>query len=190
MTDSEHIEILRRGPKFWNAWREQYPSEVPNLNEAALSPSERQMGSVNGGPVNLRAARMQNASLRYATLSGAELEFADLSGADLAYARLNSANLKAANLSHAVLDHADFADANLTDANLSGTSLRHAQNLIQRQIEHSITDADTILPPHLNRPGIRSEVARNADVIEIPSRGNIQNASVTGYWAARTLPKI
>ena len=153
MTDPGHIEILRRGPKLWNAWREQHPSEIPDLNEAALSPTERQMGSVNGGPVNLRAARMQNASLRYATLTGAELEFADLSGADLAYARLNNANLKAANLSFAVLDHADLADADLTDANLSGASLRHAQNLNQSQIEHSITDANTILPPHLDRPG-------------------------------------
>lgn len=175
--DSEHIEILRRGPRAWNAWREQHPSQVPNLDNTTLTLGERQLGPVNGGPINLRAARMQRAFLRSATLLAADLEAADLSEADLAYARLERANLKAANLSGALLDYADFAGAVLTDANLSGASLRHAQNLTQAQISHSVCNADTILPDHLQNPASRLDIVSEARVDDsFPSRPVSQNA--------------
>ena len=111
MTDSKHIEILRRGPRAWNAWRRDNPSHIPNLDDAALSLSERQLGPINGGPINLRSACMQRAFFRSANLSAGDLESADLSEANLAYARLDRANLKGANLQGAVLDYADFNGA-------------------------------------------------------------------------------
>jgi len=107
------------------------------------------MGPANGGPVNLKAARLQDAFLRFATLSAGNLEAADLSGADLVHARFDDADLRAANLSNAKLDHADFAGANLRDVNLSGASLCHAKNLTQAQLEESMGSDSTILPLHL-----------------------------------------
>jgi uncharacterized protein YjbI with pentapeptide repeats len=109
---------------------------------------------------------MQRAFLRSATLSEADLEAADMSGIDLAYARLHRANLKAANLSGALLDYADFAEAVLADTNLSGASLRHVQNLTQAQINHSICNAHTILPEHLENPASRLEIVRETTVDE------------------------
>jgi hypothetical protein len=169
LADTEHIELLRRGPRVWNAWREENPSQVPNLDDAALTLGERQLGPINGGPINLRSAHMQRAFLRSATLSAADLQAADLSGADLAYARLDRANLKAANLRYAVLDHADFNDAILTDADLSGASLQHVQNLTQAQINHSTCDGATILPEHLVRPTSTLVVVRKVDADEFLS---------------------
>jgi hypothetical protein len=67
MSDPEHIEILRRGPRAWNA-----------LDDVALPLGERQLGPINGGPINLRSASMQRAFLRSATLTGADLEAVDL----------------------------------------------------------------------------------------------------------------
>ncbi len=107
------------------------------------------MGPANGGPVNLEAARLQDAFLRFATLSAGNLAEADFSGADLVHARFDDADLSAANLSNANLDHADFAGANLKDVNLSGASLRHAKNLTQAQLEESIGSDSTILPLYL-----------------------------------------
>lgn len=179
LAESEHIEILRRGPRAWNAWREENSSQVPNLDDAALGLSERQLGPINGGPINLRAARMQRAFLRSATLSGANLEAADLSDVDLAYARLDGANLKGANLSGAVLDYADFQGAELTDANLSGASLQHVQNLSQDQIKHSICDGATVLPPHLVRPTSTIEVVRKADDEQSSSHATTENPFVS-----------
>jgi len=123
---------------------------VPNLIRLSLSAAERQMGIMNGGPVNLASARLRGASLRFATLSGANLAGADLSGADLTDARL--ANLTDADLSHALLNRTDFAGARLTGAKLEGTNLALARNLTQDQIIESLGDAFTLLPQHLEPP--------------------------------------
>ena len=58
LADSEHVEVLRRGPRLWNDWRRQNPATVPNLIRLSLSAAERQMGIMNGGPVNLASARL------------------------------------------------------------------------------------------------------------------------------------
>jgi len=160
LADSPHIEILRRGPRAWNAWREQNPSQNPILNHAALRLGERQFGPINGGPINLRSACLRGALLRFASLSRANLEAADLSEADLTHARLDGANLANANLSCAVLDHADFNDAVLSGANLTGASLRHVQNLTQSQINLTICDTTTIFPAHLVHPIAMLKVVR------------------------------
>src|SRR5262249_132366 len=79
VANSEHTEILRRGPRAWNAWRQDNPSHIPNLDDAVLSLSERQMGPINGGPINLSGDRMRRAFFRSANLWGGDLECADLS---------------------------------------------------------------------------------------------------------------
>ncbi len=137
---------------MWNAWRRQDPSILPNLAGIVLTLGERQMGSVNGGPINLSFARLRQACLRFATLTSANLEGADVSDADLSDARLEDANLSGADLSDAFLDRADLAGAGLAGANLCGTSLLGARNLTQEQIEEADGDAFTVLPDHLSRP--------------------------------------
>jgi Pentapeptide repeats (8 copies) len=151
VADSTHIEILRRGPRAWNAWRRDDPSHIPNLDDAALGLSERQLGPINGGPINLRSACMQRAFFRSANLSAGDLESADLSEANLAYARLDRANLKVANLQGAVLDYADFNGAVLMEA----------------QLNDSTCDAATILPPYLEKPTLRLEVVKQARANEL-----------------------
>lgn len=155
MSESAHIEVLRHGPKAWNAWREQNPDQIPNLDGAALTLGERQLGPINGGPVNLHSAHLRRAFLRSAALSRAELESADLFAADLSYARLDCANFKAANLSHAVLDYADLSGAVLTKTNLKGTDLRYVKNLTQSQIDDSFCDSTTVFPTHLDFRGAK-----------------------------------
>jgi hypothetical protein len=59
LADSEHVEVLRRGPRSWNDWRRQNPTTVPNLIRLFLSAAERQLGTMNGGPVNLASARLR-----------------------------------------------------------------------------------------------------------------------------------
>jgi Pentapeptide repeats (8 copies) len=151
-SDSHHIDVLRRGPRVWNAWRAEHPDSVPNLTGITLSAAERQMGPINGGPINLAGARLRHASLRFATLSGADLSGADLSDTDLSEARLNGANLSGADLTEALLDQADFTGARLAGADLSGTTLLEVRNITQAQLDEAIGDPSTVLPPHLSRP--------------------------------------
>jgi hypothetical protein len=162
--NSQHIDVLRRGPRRWNAWRAENPSIVPNLSGIALSAAERQMGPISGGPIDLSGAKLRHASLRFATLTGANLSDADLSDADLSDSRLNGADLRSANLSEALLERADFEGANLAGANLCGAILQEARNLTQSQIEAALGDVFSLLPPHLTRPhtwtGAISQVVR------------------------------
>ena len=152
MSDQTHLEILRRGPRAWNAWRTANPAAAANLNGISLKLGERQMGPINGGPINLSGAQLRAAKLRYASLLSANLEGAELADADLTHARLDGANLAGANLSNAALDHADMSAANLSGANLSGASLLEVRNLSQKQLDASLGDGTTLLPPRLARP--------------------------------------
>jgi hypothetical protein len=137
LADSEHVEVLRRGPRSWNDWLRQNGTTVPNLIRS-LSAAERQMGVMNGGPVNLASVRLRSASLRFATLSGANLAGADLSGADLTDARLDGANLTNADLSHAL--------HNRTDSPVPSSRGR------DWAARAWLSDAFTLLPSHLEHP--------------------------------------
>jgi hypothetical protein len=163
--DSEHIELLRRGPRPWNEWRLQNPSITPNLVGISLSIGDRQLGPINGGPINLAYARLRHAFLRFATLTGASLEGADLADTDLRDARLEGANLAGADLSDALLDRADFAGARLVGTNLCGASLLDARNLTKAQLHEAEGDAATVLPEHLERPLIWTV----GQVIDVPA---------------------
>lgn len=159
---AEWSEILRRGARAWNAWRDDYPWIIPDLTGISPSVIECQLGPLTGGPINLANARLRGAHLGRATLSEANLEGADLSHADLTNARLDRANLSYANLGNATLDKADLAGARLMRADLSGANLAQARNLVQGQLFGSIGNALTLLPRHLERPatwpGSASEV--------------------------------
>ena len=178
--DSEHVELLRRGPRLWNEWRATNPSIVPNLVGIALSIGDRQMGPINGGPINLAHARLRHACLRFATLTGANLEGADLADTDLREARLEGANLEGADLSDAVLAGADLAGVNLTSANLCGVDLSAARNITTALLQAAEGDKTTVLPPSVERPLIWTVAQANehtpACVVPEPAAVRVQPA--------------
>lgn len=122
-----HADIIRRGPVLWNAWRQNNPGMIPNLKGLALDWCERRLGPSNGGPLDLKYARLQEADLCFADLEGADFEAADLARADLQHARLIDAKLNATDLIDARLDHADLAGARAKKADLGGCALRFAR---------------------------------------------------------------
>ena len=172
---AEWSEILRRGARAWNAWRDDYPWIIPDLTGIAPSVIECQLGPLTGGPINLANARLRGALLGRATLSEANLEGADLTDVDLTNARLDRANLSYANLRNANLDKADLAGARLMRADLGGANLAHARNLVQGQLFGTIGDASTLLPQHLERPVTWPGATREVQ-IEQPIAGKINSA--------------
>lgn len=156
MTIPEHMEILRRGPRTWNAWRAENPSIVPDLTGIALSIGDRQMGPINGGPINLSRALLNEATLYFATLTGADMRGADLTNADLRGARLEDVDLTGADLAGAQLDGASLGGAVLKAANLSGASLADARDLTTDQIGEAEGNLGTVLPHDLERPALWS----------------------------------
>lgn len=146
MANPDDLEKLCQGPKFWNAWREENPDIIPDLRDASLSLSQRQLGPSNGGPIDLADVDLEGAELRHTTLTGADLERANLTAADLVYARLDGANLIGADLTDAILDYADLTGAKLDRAILTGASLANVRGLTQAQIAAAHGDATTLLP--------------------------------------------
>lgn len=152
MANSDHIERLSKGAKFWNAWRKENRGTIPDFEGAVFTLSQRQLGPVDKDPVNLQHANMQGAFLYYAQLTKAKLANSDLKGANLSYARMENTDLTAADLEGAVLDHANFQGANLSVAILNNTDLSKVSNLTQSQIDKAKGNRETLIPKHLTTP--------------------------------------
>lgn len=95
------------------------------------------LGAAHLGGANLGVAQLRHADLRLANLEGAVLRGADLSGA---------------RLSGAKLDGADLRGAVLMGCDLTGADLSKVENLTQAQVEKTLCDLETRLPPGLSRP--------------------------------------
>ena len=177
MTIQEHVEILRRGPRTWNAWRVENPSIVPDLAGISLSIGDRQMGPMNGGPINLSRTQMSDAPLYFATLTGADMRGSDLTNADLRGARLEGVDLTGADLAGAQLEGASLAGAVLKATNLCGACLADVRGLTTDQIDEAEGDLGTVLPYDLERPPVWTagqgvlHIQTADDVAEEMSRG-------------------
>jgi hypothetical protein len=145
---TSHVDVLRRGVRAWNRWRQENPGLAPVLNDLDLSVGDRQFGPAQGGPVNLSRTELCGAQLGQATLVAANMMGAVLTRADLTDARLTGADLRGARLAYAVM-----TGTRLDGANLSGADLRLAKGLCQAQIDVAVGDLRTSLPAHLSRPG-------------------------------------
>ena len=119
---------------------------------------------VNLSDACLAGARLDGSDFRYAIL-----EAADLGGANLGVAALRHAKLRLCNLENAVLRGADLSGAILTGARLAGADVKGAiligadlrqadlskvEGLTSSQIEKSLCDMSTRLPPGVVRPAL------------------------------------
>lgn len=95
------------------------------------------LGAAQLGGANLGVAQLRHADLRLANLEGSCLR-----GADLAGAKLSRAKLAGADLGGAILMGADLTQADLSKV----------ENLTQGQVEKTLCDLETKLPPSLTRP--------------------------------------
>jgi uncharacterized protein YjbI with pentapeptide repeats len=109
MANEEHIEILRKGVKAWNEWRERRRDIKPDLSG-----------------VNFRCAELQNGifsqtCLHRANFSQLILTEINLTKANLIKAKFEKSDLSEADFSNANLHKADFSNANFSEAGLTRT---------------------------------------------------------------------
>jgi uncharacterized protein YjbI with pentapeptide repeats len=91
MANNQQIDLLKQGPRAWNAWRAERTEAAVDLSGGAL-----------------RGLDLEGADLSGADLKDADLRGANLGGANLSRARLAGANLFKANINGADLDQADL----------------------------------------------------------------------------------
>ena len=134
MANTEHLNILKCGARFWNKWRHDNGIHRPDLSGTDLS-------GTNLVEINFMGVNLIGSNLSLVTLIGADLSGADLSGADLSRAILRGSILRGATLHEANfietdlieatlrgadLSEADFSRANFSRANLRGATLHGA----------------------------------------------------------------
>lgn len=112
----DHLKMLHKGVKAWNAWRAREPQVRPDL--LGLNAYEAMLLGVDFSKANLRWTSFQAANLTGANLTGA-----DLTGADLVEANLTEAVLTGANLTGANLVEAKLMGADLTGCRIYGISV-------------------------------------------------------------------
>jgi uncharacterized protein YjbI with pentapeptide repeats len=122
MANPQHAEILSRGVREWNKWREENPTVWPDLLQAPLA-----------------RALLDNANFENTNLFGANLEVASLVKADLRNSNLKDARLLRANLTDASLLEANLHKADLREANLHGADLQYT-NLTSANFDSSVLD--------------------------------------------------
>ena len=115
MPEKYHVEILKKGAKIWNEWRQAHPSLRPILRSANLKGLDFHgydlvfRGGFGGG------TDFRDSNLIGANLQGANLISSDLSGANLSNANCSGANFGGTDLSGAKLNGADFSKSTLGD---------------------------------------------------------------------------
>lgn len=115
------------------------------LIEANLSGANFDGANLAG--TQLTGANLTKGSFRYTNFSGAQMQGADLRGANFKGAWLNWAWLAGAKL-----EGADFTNAHFIGAQLQGTDLSKAKGLTSSQLRTACANADTRLPPGIDRP--------------------------------------
>ena len=139
MANPEHLEILQRGAKEWNRWRDDHVEVYPDLTEADFRDLDTLIEA------NLSGAQLLGADLRGRCLIGADLQAANLGGADLSGVNLLRANLDRADLSAANLSSADLRGADLSRTRLRGADF--AESIIEGT---RFADVDLSVARHLD----------------------------------------
>jgi hypothetical protein len=102
----EHLAILRKGIKTWNAWRADNPSILPDLRGSDLI-------GANLSDADLRGTNLSRANLCESDLSEADLSIADLRESDLSGVNLIRADLRKITLCNTNIDGARFCPSDV-----------------------------------------------------------------------------
>lgn len=125
MANPEHVEILSKGIKDWNKWREENPNTFPDLSAQNLD--NKELGSYMDKKRNARGSieyaevitpNFDNVNFNYSYLSGVSL-----SGANLRGASFEGAKLRGVDFANTYLEHASFRRTFLYSINFFGARL-------------------------------------------------------------------
>jgi uncharacterized protein YjbI with pentapeptide repeats len=155
MANQEHLDLLKKGVKIWNQWREE-DQEIGFFNDADLTGAD--LSGNNFDNFNFTRAHLEGAHLERAHLNGTNLYEAALYKAHLSGARLSGADLRGADLSGADLTEAYLDGADLTTTNLSGARLFRTVFSSPILYEFSLKDGGVLNNAETFRHGLMEEL--------------------------------
>lgn len=145
MANNEHLEILKKGTKCFNDWRDKNHNVILDLSRAVLKNAD--LTGANLMHANFASAIIANAKLRSVNLTHANLRGAILTNVNLTRANLTNADLTGVDLTDSNLIGVNFINAkiksvNFTGANLTGSNLRSADISYAKLTSANLTDVD------------------------------------------------
>jgi hypothetical protein len=114
MADPRHLELLAKGARKWNGWRDTHPSVVPDLADANLS--DARLFEFDLSCADLTGCQFHKANLFKCSLRSATARRANFTEADLTCVDLESADLGEALLEGSLLWKTRFRNTNLAGA--------------------------------------------------------------------------
>jgi uncharacterized protein YjbI with pentapeptide repeats len=143
MANPEHVTLLKKGAKTWNAQRPADPDlSGSRLEGASLTGADLRQADFSGAMLrranfwrcDLKGARFDRAMLYKTDLAGIRARGASFARADLYRANFTAAGLLEADFSGARLKEASFVAANLTRATFANADLSEA-SLVRSKVE-------------------------------------------------------
>jgi uncharacterized protein YjbI with pentapeptide repeats len=199
MANQEQLEILKKGVKIWNKWREENPAFQVDLSNTSFRivsyishdgfapPDDSDLDIEHDGRLGMdfRGINLNKASLIGTDFFNANLSEANLSKAILGGANLGRCNLNKASLNGAYLDDADLSLATLKESDCSNANLRGAKLLDANLSEANLQGANLIfanfLRANLSKANLEGANLNGAMLVETKiDKAKISRCSVYG----------
>ncbi|MBN2520440.1 MAG: pentapeptide repeat-containing protein [Bacteroidales bacterium] len=158
----QHYEIIYKGSKIWNDWRENNTDIIPNLSYMEFEGLEANKANFSDAKfigTRIKESKMEKCSFAAANLATASIKETLLEGSDFKNATLNNTNFKENKLMnsdfrYANLQYAVFKECDLTNANFKGADLRNCTfeevKLDNCIFEGALANSSTIFPEGFN----------------------------------------
>lgn len=135
MANLEHVEIVKRGTKSVNKWREDNPDVELDLSDIELRALE--LDSAFLSPANLKSLKLFDSNLSKTTLIGCDFRLSRLRNVNLQSAILNDADFSDAelalvNMNHAVADKITLNNAKMYRVDLTKAWIVNSKMLATR----------------------------------------------------------
>ena len=132
MAIPEHIEIFKKGPQYWNAWRDKNPDIRPDLSDINFEEDVQSYGSVYDLPefngYNLSFMNLNRISARNSYFMNCSLAGSDINFSDICFSFFQNCNFEKASLAVTKIGSAEFHQCDLSPRFKTMTLMRFKIN--------------------------------------------------------------
>jgi uncharacterized protein YjbI with pentapeptide repeats len=168
MANKQHTEALALGLHAWNSWRQQNPSEKPDLSGVDLQAKELDY-------FDLRDTDLRGANLSGVRAINSQFDRANLTKAQLIETRMPDTSFVGANLADAKLSGSELTECDFTDAQMDGTHFTKAR-LIGARFSRAYLRLAELIGADLRQADMRNAVLSSATL----TGSNLQQALLDG----------
>lgn len=123
MAEADHIEIFKKGPEEWNAWRDTNPGIRPDLSDIDFEKDIHTYKSMYDMPeftgFNLSYMNLNRITARNSFFIGCFFEGSDIHFADLCFSFFQGCSFNGSSLAVTKIGSAEFHGCDFTNADLS-----------------------------------------------------------------------